>query len=144
MLAHDCHWLAGRATGSARELKLAAEHAETAGDVGLRSRALAEYVSTQIYGPVHVTALATELDAIEREGQGPYLQAFVAVGRCEVALLEGRPAEARDWAHQAIEGFASIRNVLEAWGWEFLADCASAEGELEARSRRASTPMPST
>jgi class 3 adenylate cyclase len=139
MLAHDRYWLASRASRAARELKLAAEHAEKAGDGGLRSRALAEYLSTQIYGPAHVRDLATELDTIERDGQGPYLQAFVAVGRCQVARVEGRLGEAREWAQHAIDAFASIRNVLEWWAWEFLADVKADEGDLkgalEARQR---------
>lgn len=132
LIAYERHWLAGQATPSARELKLAAVHAENAGDQGLRARAIGPYVATLIYGPTPARSLASELDTLERPDQGAYVQAFIAAGRSEAARLDGRLDEARAWAQQVIHGFASIRNVLEGWGWDFVAAAEDAAGDLEA------------
>lgn len=131
-LAAGRYWLGSSAANSARELMLAAEHAGKAHDDGLRSRSLAEYLSTEIYGAAHARALAAALDTIEQDGQGPYLEGFVAIGRCEAARLEGRLGQARDWAFRAIDIFAALSSVLESWGWEFFSDIAVASGDLRA------------
>ncbi len=131
-LAFERHWLASRAVAAAQELRLTVEHAERVGDQGLRSRALGEYVSTLMYGPTPVRDIEAELDRVEELAHGVYVDAFVAAARSAVAQLDGRFEEARVWARREIDAFASIRDVLEAWGWEFLAEAETADGDLDA------------
>jgi hypothetical protein len=129
MIAFNRDWLASRATPAARELKLAAEHAQNAGDDGLLSRALALMVATLIYGPTPAGEMAAELDRIEERGRGAYLQGFVEAGRCEVERLEGRFDEARRRARRSTSAFAAI---LQGWGWDLLAAIEVSDGDLAA------------
>jgi class 3 adenylate cyclase/tetratricopeptide (TPR) repeat protein len=108
MLAFWVQWAASRATLAAEQVRLAAEHARKAGDIGRRSRALGWYVATLIYGPRDADAIAHELDAIDREDPGPYLAAFVGLGRGEVERLKGRFDEARELTQGALEGFRQM------------------------------------
>ena len=55
MVAFWAQWTASRATPAAEQARLAAEHALSAGDVGMWSRALGWYVATLIYGPASAT-----------------------------------------------------------------------------------------
>jgi len=132
MIAFNRDWLASRATPAARELKLAAEHAQNAGDDGLLSRALALMVATLIYGPTPAGEMAAELDRIEERGRGVYLQGFVEAGRCEVERLEGRFDEARRRARRSTSAFAAMRSILQGWGWELLAAIEVSDGDLAA------------
>jgi class 3 adenylate cyclase/tetratricopeptide (TPR) repeat protein len=108
MLAFWVQWAASRATLAAEQVRLAAEHARKAGDIGGRSRALGWYVATLIYGPRDANAIDRELDVIQREDPGPYLAAFLRLGRGEVKRLEGRFDEARDLTQAALDGFREM------------------------------------
>jgi tetratricopeptide (TPR) repeat protein len=127
-------WQQAQAARAGRRLKVAAEHARRAGDEGLRSRALAVYTAALVYGPAPVTEMIAELDELEGEGEGegPYLESFVAAARTEVALLEGRLDDARQWAHRAIDVCGRLSTHMEAFGWDQLAFVELASGDLEA------------
>ncbi len=118
MLGFWLRWTANRATLAAEQARLAAQHARSAGDIGLRSRALAWYVATLMYGPANTAAMATELAAIEQEEPGPYLAAFVDLGRGEVARLVGRFDEARRLTGHAFESFRALGTQTMAAGSE--------------------------
>jgi hypothetical protein len=107
-LAFWVQWTASRATLAAEQVRLAAEHARKGGDIGLWSRALGWYVATLIWGPQNARGIAGELDEIEREEPGPYLAAFVDLGRGEVARLDGRFDEARRLTGCALNGFRGL------------------------------------
>jgi class 3 adenylate cyclase/tetratricopeptide (TPR) repeat protein len=107
-LAFWVQWAASRATLAAEQVRLAAEHARQAGDIGFWSRALGWYVATLMYGPWSATAIAGELDAIEREQPGPYLAACIALGRAEVERLEGRFDDAERLTQRALDGFQAL------------------------------------
>ncbi len=108
MLAFWMRWTASRATLAGEEVRLAARHAREAGDVGLWSRALGWYVATLIYGPQNARTIAAELVAIEAEEPGPYLAAFVDLGRGEVERLDRCFADARRLTERALEGFRAL------------------------------------
>ena len=108
MLSFWARWTASQATLAAEQVRLAAEHARKAGDIGLSSRALGWYVATLIYGPRNAGTIGAELDAIERDQPGPYLTAFVDLGRGEVARLNGRFDEARRLIHRALDAFRAL------------------------------------
>ncbi|MDQ6817934.1 MAG: AAA family ATPase, partial [Actinomycetota bacterium] len=108
MLAFWLRWTASQATLAGEEVRLAAEHARKGGDVGLSSRALGWYVATLIYGPQDAGMISNELDAIERESPGPYLGAYVDLGRAEVERLGRRFAEARRLSQRALDCFAGL------------------------------------
>jgi class 3 adenylate cyclase/tetratricopeptide (TPR) repeat protein len=108
MLAFWMQWTSSRATLAGEEVRLAARHARKAGDIGLWSRALGWYVATLIYGPQSARAIAAELDAIEEEQPGPYLAAFVDLGRGEVERLDRRFGDARRLTERALEGFRAL------------------------------------
>jgi class 3 adenylate cyclase len=114
MLAFWVQWTANRATLAAEQVRLAARHARRAGDIGLWSRALGWYVGTLIWGPQNARAIAGELDAIEQEEPGPYLLAFVELGRGEVARLDGRFDEARALTGRALDGFRGLGTTTMA------------------------------
>jgi tetratricopeptide (TPR) repeat protein len=114
MLAFWVNWGANRATAAADQVRRAAEHARLAGDAGLWSRALGWYVTTLIYGPLPVAAMAAELETVEREQAGPYLAACVDVCRAAVERLEGRFARARLLTQRAIDGLAELGMRTEA------------------------------
>ncbi len=118
MLGFWLRWTANQATLAAEQVRLAAQHARDAGDIGLRSRALAWYVATLMYGPRNAAEMATELAAIEREEPGPYLAAFVDLGRGEVARLGGRFDEARRLTGQALECFRTLGTQTMTAGTE--------------------------
>jgi serine/threonine protein kinase/tetratricopeptide (TPR) repeat protein len=121
LVASMPHWVASQWTLAGEESRLAAEHAASAGDEGIRSRALAFYVGCIVYGQADVVAIARELDAIERDGPGPSLAARVELARGQVARLEGRFADARAFMQRALDGFQALGMR------ELVAAC---EGEL--------------
>jgi class 3 adenylate cyclase len=108
MVAFWVHWLATQATAAGEELRRVAEHARRAGDGGMRSRALAQYVLTLIYGPANAATMAREIAEIEEEDLGPYLAAFVHLGHSELKRLEGNLDEARRLAQRGIDDLGSL------------------------------------
>lgn len=108
LVAFMPHWLAGQWTLAGEQARLAAEHANEAGDAGERSRALAFYVGAIIYGQADVSTIARELDEIELGEPGASLAARVEVARGQVARLEGRFPDARQFMQQALEGFREL------------------------------------
>jgi hypothetical protein len=62
----------------------------------MRSRALGEYLRTLIYGRENAHTVAREIRAIQEERLGPYLSAFLDLGRAELERLNGNFDEARD------------------------------------------------
>lgn len=102
------HWTASRATAAGQEARLAAEHAAAAGENALRSRALGWYVATLVFGPAHARAMGDELDRLEAENPGPYLQAFIDLGRGDVHRLDGDFEAAVDLTLRSREGFRSL------------------------------------
>jgi len=133
MLAFWVNWGANRATAAADQVRQAAEHAQLAGDAGLRSRALGWYVTTLIYGPHPVAAMAAELETFEREQAGPYLAACVDLCRAAVERLEGRFAPARLLTQRAIDGLAELGMRTEAGSsTQLLARIELTAGDLDA------------
>jgi class 3 adenylate cyclase/tetratricopeptide (TPR) repeat protein len=133
ILAFWQRWTASQAILAAEQVRLAAQHARNAGDIGLWSRALGWYVATLIYGPQDAGTIAAELDAIERDEPGPYLTAFIELGRGEVARLGGRFDEARAITGSALDGFRSLgAHAMAATGEQFRAWIELSAGEAEA------------
>ena len=108
LVASMPHWVASQWTLAGDEARLAAEHADRAGDESIRSRALAFYVGCIVYGQADVVAIARELDAIERDSPGPSLAARVELARGQLGRLEGRFADAREFMQRAREGFQAL------------------------------------
>ena len=102
------HWLASRGAPATEQVRLAAKHAQIAGDDRLRARALGLHVLALMDGPTPAGAIAEELDAIEQDASGPGLLARVKVARGEVERLNGRFAEARRLTQNAIEDFRAL------------------------------------
>lgn len=133
MLAFWVNWGANRAMAAANQVRQAAEHAELAGDAGLRSRALGWYITTLIYGPHPVAAMAAELEKVEREQAGPYLAACVDLCRAAVERLEARFDTARLLTQRAIDGLAALGMRTEAGSsTQLLARVELAAGDLGA------------
>ena len=131
MLASYRQFMASRNAPAATELSLAADHAHNAGDEGLRSRAFSMYVACLIYGPTPASEMATELDRVERDGQGRRVQAAVEVGRSKLALLSGDFDAAREWAQRAVTTFGAIGGEA-GWAWECVSDAERGAGDLAA------------
>jgi tetratricopeptide (TPR) repeat protein len=132
MLAFDLCRTGARFGLAGEQLRLAAEHAYNAGDGGLRSRALGWYVLALIRGAADAAEIRGELDAIEREELSPYLAAWIAVGRAELARLAGSFADARRSAEQAIELFQAMGiKVLAAACNQLLTETELSAGEPE-------------
>jgi serine/threonine protein kinase len=108
LVASMPHWLASEWTLAAEQARLAAEHADKAGDEGVCSRALAFYVGCIVYGRADVATIARELDAIELDTPGPSLAARVELARGQLARLEGRFDDARVFMKRALEGFQAL------------------------------------
>jgi tetratricopeptide (TPR) repeat protein len=102
------HWAAIRTTEAAKEARLAAEYARTAGEEGLYAKYLDRYIAALASGPRHASEVARELDAIEREQPGPYLAAAVDRARAELFRLAGRFPDARVLLQRAIDGFSGL------------------------------------
>ncbi len=132
MVAFFSHWLASQAEAAGKEVRLAAEHARSAGDMGLRSRALSWYMASLFFGPQDSGTAAAELDALEREQTGPYLAAFLKTARAELLTFDGNFEQARLQARQGIEEFAALGGTMEFSGWQALADAERAAGDLDA------------
>ncbi len=122
------HWLMSRAIPAAVEAKLAAEHARNAGDGGLRARALAWYLATNLYGPMPVAQMVAEMDEIERE-PGEYLHAFVDCGRRSSTGSTQRFDSARTWALKTVDRFAAMGSSMAGWGWLYLSEAEQAGGD---------------
>jgi AAA ATPase domain/Adenylate and Guanylate cyclase catalytic domain len=108
------HWLAARATSAGEHALLAAKHARNAGDEGLRSRALADYVATLIHGPQDAGTIAEKLDTIEREDPGPYLAVRVLLARGQLERLAGNLSDARRLAQHAIDNYRALGMPMSA------------------------------
>ena len=133
LVASMPHWVASKWTLAGEQARLAAAHADKAGDEGLHSRALAFYVGCIVYGQADVAAIGRELDMIERDNPGPSLAARVELARGQLARLEGRFDEARAFMQRAFEGFGALGMR------ELMAACDSelAVAELSAGDPRA-------
>ncbi len=130
-LAFWVHWADSRAALAAAEVRLAAEHARAAGDIGLWSRALGWYVASLIYGPSDAAAISSELEAISAEEPGPYLAACVELGWAEARRLEGQFAPALGHA-------ATARETFRALGMRTMAaTCDQASAAIELSGDRA-------
>ena len=101
-------WLASQATTAGEQLRLVADYARMAGDGGMRARALAQYVLTLIYGPQDATTVAAEIGAMDGEDLGPYLAAFLDLGRGELERLEGNFDGAREFTQRAIDVLGAL------------------------------------
>jgi class 3 adenylate cyclase/tetratricopeptide (TPR) repeat protein len=114
LAAFNMYWVAGRATTAGQEARLAAEHARADGDEGLRSRALAKYMSALVWGRAHVSEITRELDRIEDEEPGALLAATITRSRAVVCLMEGRWSAARSLAALAIEAMDGLGLLVSA------------------------------
>jgi tetratricopeptide (TPR) repeat protein len=133
LAAFYVNWYPSRATPAAQQALLAAQHARNARDEGLRSRALAFYVTTLMHGPQPAAAINEQLDTIERENPGPYLSAKVAHARSLVALLAGDFLEARRLVNRAIATYLSLGMRLTAAFFHVdIAEIERAEGNPRA------------
>jgi len=108
LVAYMPHWFASQWTLAGEQARLAAEHAESAGDQGMRSRALAFYIGSLVYGQANVRTIARELDAIELGEPGPSLAARLELARGQLARLEGRFPDARMFMRRAFESFQAL------------------------------------
>jgi class 3 adenylate cyclase len=108
LVAFMPHWLTSQWTLAGEQARLAAEHADKAGDEGERSRALAFYIGTIVYGQASVGTIARELDEIELGSPGASLAARVSLARGQLARLEARFGDARRFVEQALEGFQAL------------------------------------
>lgn len=99
--------LLGQSRRAAEEARLTALHAARAGEEALSTSALGWSVSSLIWGPEHVDTIERKLEEIDRQGHGPYVEAFLNLGRSEVARLHGDLDAARAFTNEglsAIEG----------------------------------------
>ena len=130
LAAFDLHWIASRATPAAEQAWLAAEHARMTGDEGLRAYALGEYIAALGWGRANARVIASELDAIEREAPGPYLGAFIDIGRGGIARLEGRFGDCRRLISHAIETLEDLgMRTMAAGCFHYLAEAELAAGD---------------
>jgi class 3 adenylate cyclase/DNA-binding winged helix-turn-helix (wHTH) protein/tetratricopeptide (TPR) repeat protein len=108
-VASAVSWLSDQATATGEQLRLVADYARMAGDGGMQSRALAQYVLTLLYGPQSATTVAAEISAMEKEEDlGPYLAAFLDLGRGELERLEGNFEGARQFTQRAIDVLGAL------------------------------------
>ena len=129
LLASEMHWLASRATQAGAEAELAVEHARRAGEEGLRARALSYQLPALVRGPTHARELARRFNELEDASPGPYLMARVTLGRGWLARLEGRFAEGRQFAQQAIDAYVALgMSLLAAGSRVCLAEVELADG----------------
>ena len=108
LVAYMPHWFASQWTLAGEQARLAARHAENARDEGMRSRALAFYIGSIVYGQADVRTIARELDAIERNDPGASLAARIELARGQLARLEGRFPDARLFMQRAFESFQAL------------------------------------
>ena len=108
LVAYMPHWFASQWTLAGEEARLAARHAENARDEGMRSRALAFYIGSIVYGQADVRTIARELDAIELGEPGASLAARIELARGQLARLEGRFPDARMFMQRAFESFQAL------------------------------------
>ena len=108
LVAYMPHWLASQWTLAGEQARLAAQHAERAGDEGMRSRALAFYIGSIVYGQADVGTIARELDAIELGEPGASLAARIELARGQLARLEGGFPDARMFMQRAFESFQAL------------------------------------
>ncbi|HZU59603.1 MAG TPA: AAA family ATPase, partial [Solirubrobacteraceae bacterium] len=136
MMACQREMMASQADLAAEEARLTAIHAALAGDEALKARALGWYVSELIWGPRHADLIERELDPLERDNQGPHLEAYVDFGRAEVARLRGDFAQSMDLARRAIGKLESLGiSTMAAAGNLHIAITAIAAEEPEAAVR---------
>jgi tetratricopeptide (TPR) repeat protein len=130
-VASQLHWLATQATAAGEELRLAAAYALKAGDRGMRSRALGEYMKTLVYGREDAPTLAREVAMIEdEEDLGPYLRAFLDLARAELRRLQGNLDDARRFTHRAIDGFGALgMGAVQGGLWQDLGQTELSAGD---------------
>jgi tetratricopeptide (TPR) repeat protein len=114
-VASQPHWMACQATATAREVRIAAEYARTAGDEGMRAEALGWYTAALWWGPATASEIAREIEAIEHERPGPYLSSWLEQGRALLASFEGRLEEARQLMQRANEQHLAL-GLKVRWG----------------------------
>ena len=122
MVAMSVQWDGGRITAAMDEARLAAVHAEAAGDEGLRSRAISWYVAGLGLGPAHAGEIERELDALVQDNPGVFLNAWIDIVRGEARHLEGRLDAARELARRGVERLAELGVTVEGGSsWQALA-----------------------
>jgi class 3 adenylate cyclase/DNA-binding SARP family transcriptional activator len=138
LLALGPHWSECKASATAEQALTAARHAEKAGDMGIRARALQWQCAALIYGPAGPDTIRRELHAIESDqSSGPSLQAAVALAQAFVAQLDDNLTDARALTDRARTEFSAIGNHALVAGcdqflgaWELRAGNASEAREL--------------
>ena len=118
VLAFLRHVMAAQARLGADEARLAALHAARAGDEALRTSALGWYITELLWGPEHVDMIERELDEIEGQGHGPYVEAFIELGRSEIARLRGDFDAAREFTYRGA-------STIEGLGMRAMAGAAA-------------------
>lgn len=132
MAAVSVHWMACRATSAAEHALLAAEHADKAGNPGLRSRALGWYLLTLMKSPATAAEIKTALETVRRADSAAYLDAFIEFVRAELARLDGRFDDSRRLNRRAVELWDSMEiHVLAAACWQGLAETELSAGDPE-------------
>ncbi len=124
------HWLASRAGDTAHELALAADYARKAGDMPLLRAALTLSVGAVVHGPASAVEMAASLDELDSEGLGPAHHAWVEIGRCDLARLEGRLEDARAHLKEGQETLEQLGTVIGDLAWQTLAGIQRDEGDL--------------
>jgi len=133
LMAFRSHWMRSRAAPATEHALLAAEHARAAGDEGLRSRALGEYVATLLFGPEPASTMVAKLDAITADNPGPLLAAFVDWARGEAARLTCKHDEAIALTSGALDALLAMgQDVLAAAGTQQLASVHLSAGDVQA------------
>ncbi len=120
MLLHRKYLMDCLCMRSSEHARLAAEHAAKAGDDGLSARMLGWAIFSLIWGPSDATTIASATDEIEQSNPGPYLAAFIDLGRGAVHRLRGDFGEAVRLTERAIQ-------QLEQLGMRATAGAAALE-----------------
>lgn len=110
------HWLGSRAGPTAEHMRLAAEHARRAGDDGLLARALSFYAISTGYSDLSVAEVRDELEQIAPDMTGPVAQSWLDMARCDLALQEGRLADARSMGQAVIDTLTEVGMLVPAGG----------------------------
>jgi tetratricopeptide (TPR) repeat protein len=108
LLACQREMMFSQARLAAQEARLTAVHAARAGDEALKARALGWYVSELVWGPEHADTIAAELDELEPQNQGPFIEAFRDLGGAEVARLRGDFDLALDGSRRGVGQLESL------------------------------------
>jgi len=132
MAAFLVHWLASRATPAGEQAALAAEHARRAGKEGMRARALGWYCAALNFSDQNTATVAVELDAIEAEGGGAYLAAWLDLTRGELEELDGKFEEGEQLIQRVIDAMTVMGlDTVAGAAHQVLARVQMIAGRLE-------------